>query len=134
MDHPNPTEDELYQYDPNGNRARQQDDPTLIDKPNQIRFDGTFFYEYDRSGNRTSALNLATGELTRYTWDLRHRLVKVETVDLLSSEALSSLSNLYDVFNQQIGRIADPDGNGSQVAEAEHYVHDQDQIALIFDG
>ena len=37
---------------------------------NQLVSDGTFNYSYDHEGNRTVAIEIATGNITRYGWDV----------------------------------------------------------------
>ncbi|MDR2440192.1 MAG: hypothetical protein LBE12_12605 [Planctomycetaceae bacterium] len=60
--------EEKYNYDLNGNRSNYK-----TGKNNQLLHDDENAYEYDNEGNR-----IAKGT-TKYFWDHRNRLVKVET-------------------------------------------------------
>ena len=50
---------------------------------NRIASDGECSYTFDDQGNRTQRSHHTNGEVTDYTWDVRNRLVKVETTDNL---------------------------------------------------
>ncbi len=66
--------DENYSYDDNGNRTN---DGYVTGENNQLLSDGTYNYEYDAEGNRVRRVEIATGEITEYSWDYRNRLVDV---------------------------------------------------------
>jgi hypothetical protein len=68
--------DEQYVYDENGNRINNG---YTVGPNNQLISDGAHTYTYDEEGTRTSKTDIATGEVTEYTWDHRNRLVRVTT-------------------------------------------------------
>jgi RHS repeat-associated protein len=123
-------DDEAYSYDDNGNRVN---DGYEVSENNQLLSDGKFNYSYDKEGNRVSRVEIATGELTKYEWDYRNRLVGVFTKDS-SGNVVERNQYTYDVFDNRIAKSVDADGAGSAVAKEEHFVYDGDEIALTFDG
>jgi YD repeat-containing protein len=66
--------DEAYSYDANGNRTNAG---YQTGTNNRLLSDGVYNYTYDNEGNRTRRTNIATGEVTEYTWDYRNRLTRV---------------------------------------------------------
>ena len=122
-------DNENYSYDDNGNRVG---DGYVTGDNNQLLSDGTYNYEYDAEGNRVRRVEIATGEVTEYSWDYRNRLVDVVTKDA-DGNVISNADYTYDVFDRRIGKSVDADGDG--VAEkVERFVNDGDHIALTFDG
>ncbi|MDR2438883.1 MAG: hypothetical protein LBE12_05895, partial [Planctomycetaceae bacterium] len=95
---------EKYSYDLNGNRSNHQ-----TGKNNQLLHDGESAYEYDNEGNRISK------GATKYFWDHRNRLVKVETPQ-------ESVEYVYDYKNRLVKR--------STSKNSEYFVHDGWQIVL----
>jgi hypothetical protein len=69
-----PQADELYSYDANGNRTSGG---YSTGANNQLRFDGTYTYDYDGEGNRIRRKNVSTGAVTEYAWDHHNRLEPV---------------------------------------------------------
>lgn len=100
---------------------------------NQLLSDGKFNYEYDAEGNRTRRTEIATGEVTEYTWDYRNRLTRVVIKDA-SGNVVKQSDYTYDVFDRRIAKSVDPDGAGSAIATVERFVYNGDHIALTFDG
>lgn len=121
--------DESYSYDENGNRTNAG---YVTGTNNQLLSDGVYDYEYDNEGNRTKQTQIATGEVTEYEWDYRNRLIAVTKVDS-SGNLILRAEYTYDVYNRRIGKSIDVDGDGL-TDEAEGFVYDGDQIALVFDG
>ncbi|MCL2120048.1 MAG: hypothetical protein FWH27_16650, partial [Planctomycetaceae bacterium] len=97
---------ELYKYDANGNRISEKFDNSAN---NHLTSDGTFRYKYDDEGNRVAKTSLATGESTKYVWDHRNRLVRVD----LPKEVVAYT---YDYMNRMTRR------------NDEFFVHDGWQI------
>jgi RHS repeat-associated protein len=119
--------DEAYDYDATGNRT----DHTTGDH-NRLQSDGTYDYQYDSEGNRTRRENIATGEVTEYTWDHRNRLTAVVTKD--SGGAITKqVDYTYDVYDRRITKTVDADGVGAGTATEEHFVYDGEHISLVFD-
>jgi RHS repeat-associated protein len=98
---------EKYKYDLNGNRSNYQ-----TGKNNQLLHNGENAYEYDNEGNR-----IAKGA-TKYFWDHRNRLVKVETPQ-------ETVEYVYDYKNRLVCR--------STSKGSEYFVHDNWQIVLTLD-
>jgi YD repeat-containing protein len=65
---------ETYQFDALGNRNTWSTDP--LDSRRLLN-DGSYQYQYDDEGNLTQKTEIATGNITYYTWDYRNRLTKV---------------------------------------------------------
>lgn len=122
--------DESYSYDNNGNRTTSGYQTGLN---NRLLSDGIYTYEYDNEGNRTRQTEIATGEVTEYTWDYRNRLTAVVTTNS-SGTVLRSAEYTYDVFDNRIAKSVDADGSGAAAAEVERLVYDSGEIALTFDG
>ncbi len=118
--------DESFAYDDNGNRDEAGYD---IGDHNRIASDGTFSYTYDAEGNRTSRVNLTTGDYTLYTWDHRNRLIEVADFDGSNAQTQQVVYK-YDYLNRWIERVVNT-SSGSEVAK---YVYDGDQIVLALDG
>ncbi len=122
---------ELYSYDDNGN-------PTNVGyvtgTNNQLQSDGVLNYAYDAEGNRTKRTNIATGEVTDYTWDHRNRLVRVVTRASEGSAAIRVVTKQYDAQNQWVGQSVDADGDGPGIAADRFFAYHDGQISLQFDG
>jgi RHS repeat-associated protein len=118
---------ENFSYDLNGNRTNTgyQTGPD-----NQLMSNGTFKYTYDKEGNRTSATNIATGDVTSYTWDYRNRLTQVTTKTAAGVVTMQA-TYTYDVFDRRIAKLVTT-GMSSPVTE--RFVYDGAEIALAFDG
>jgi RHS repeat-associated protein len=122
--------DESYSYDANGNRTNSG---YSTGSDNRLLTDGKYNYEYDSEGNRTKRIEIATGEVTQYSWDYRNRLTQV-TVKDVNGNVIKKAEYTYDVYDRRITKSVDPDGDGAQTAQIERFVHDGDNIALVFDG
>jgi len=76
---------------------------------------------------------LATGEVTEYTWDHRNRLIRVTVKD--SAGAVIRESNYtYDAFDKRIRVSVVRDGDGPEVASERWTVHDGANPYADFDG
>lgn len=122
--------DESYTYDANGNRTNSG---YSTGTDNRLLTDGKYNYEYDSEGNRTKRIEIATGEVTQYSWDYRNRLTQV-TVKDVNGNVIKQAEYTYDVYDRRISKSVDPDGDGALNAQIERFVHDGDNIALVFDG
>lgn len=127
--------DESYSYDENGNRIDSSS--TLgsteyeTDEYNRLLSDGTYSYEYDDEGNRTSRTEIATGIVASYEWDHRNRLLSV-TVRDAEDEILQRAAYGNDAFNHRIAKdvfLADGLG-GETLTVAERYLYDGDSVLL----
>ena len=123
-------DDESYSYDDNGNRTNDGYD-TGAD--NRLLTDGKYNYSYDDEGNRTQRVEIATGEVTEYSWDYRNRLTEVVVKDA-DGNVIKTAGYTYDMFDRRIAKEVDPDGDGVATASVERFVYDGDHIALTFDG
>jgi RHS repeat-associated protein len=87
-----------YSYDTNGNRNMAGYQTTA----NELTNDGTYSYTYDNNGNMLTQTNIATGNVTYYTWDYRNRLTEVQVKDS-NGNLLQDEKFTYDVNNNRIG-------------------------------
>jgi RHS repeat-associated protein len=103
---------------------------------NQLLSDGTFTYQYDAEGNRTTRTRISTDPaddyLTEYTWDHRNRLTSV-TLKNNSDEVTGRVEYDYDVFNLMVARREYAD-NGSPPVKSQHFIYDGSQITLVFNN
>lgn len=72
----NPTE--LFEYDAAGNRLFDEQRAYSYNELNQLVEDDEHWYEYDLDGNMTLKVEKATGDSTKFFWDIENRLVRVE--------------------------------------------------------
>jgi RHS repeat-associated protein len=117
---------ETFGYDPNGNPTSAS-----VGDANRILSDGTFDYTYDAEGNRIRRVEIATGTSVEYQWDHRNRLVGTITRDG-AGNVVQTEQIRYDDFGWKIERTLDADGAGPQAANTERFVHDRDQIVMVF--
>jgi RHS repeat-associated protein len=119
--------DESYTYDSNGNSGY------VTGVNNRLLEDSKYRYEYDLVGNRTKRTDKLTGDVTDYGWDIRDRLTGLVVRNALG-DVTKTADYKYDVYNQQIAKTVDADGDGAAVATTERYVYGANQnIDLIFD-
>ncbi|WP_044290863.1 RHS repeat domain-containing protein [Rivularia sp. PCC 7116] len=95
--------------------------------------DGKYNYSYDDEGNRTQRVEIATGEITEYSWDYRNRLTEVVVKDT-NGNVIKTAGYTYDMFDRRIAKEVDADGDGVATASIERFVYDGEHIALTFDG
>ena len=117
---------ELYEYDANGNRKAFE-----TGKNNQLLSDGVFDYKYDDEGNRIEKW-AKTGEMTKYLWDHRNRLVQVimpKGTVMYSYDYLNRMTRRNDDFiihdGWQIVLMLDSKGN---VKERNFWGANQDEL------
>lgn len=78
---------------------------------------------------------MQSGEEQIYSWDHRNRLTQVEAFEAEKpGEVAWRVEYEYDQFDRRSKRTFDPDADGQEPAEVEHYVYDGDHIALIING
>ncbi len=70
---------------------------------NRLLSDGTYHYEYDKSGHMTKRTAISGGAYTVYSWDNRGNLVTV-TDYTSGNSVIQTVTLWYDAFNDLIGR------------------------------
>ncbi|MDR2651928.1 MAG: hypothetical protein LBC68_06390, partial [Prevotellaceae bacterium] len=114
---------EKYNFDLNGNRRTAEiqgkNQTYKTGKYNRLLSDENYRYEYDREGNRISKISIKDGKTTKYTWDNRNRLTKIQT-------PTSEIEYLYDYQNRLVKRTENKNET--------YFVHDNWQIVLKFDN
>jgi len=123
--------DESYSYDLNGNRNLGGYD---TGPNNQVLSDGSFDYAYDGEGNLLTKTEIATGEITAYTYDHRNRLIAVRQFDSAGEDLLHEVTFTYDAFNRRIAKSVDSDGEGVAAAVVTRFVYDGDHVWIDYDG
>jgi RHS repeat-associated protein len=97
-------DDEKYRYDLNGNRQQAQVGSESLSyatgPANQILSDGTFTYTYDGEGNRLTKVRMSDGQVTKYVWDHRNRLVEVQAASR-EGVVMSKYGIGYDALNRK---------------------------------
>jgi RHS repeat-associated protein len=113
---------ERYDFDLNGNRKQAeiqgQKQTYKTSQYNRLLSDENYSYEYDREGNRISK-TAKNGTITKYFWDNRNRLIKVQT-------PTETIEYIYDYLNRLVKRTHDKNET--------LFVHDGWQIILQFDN
>jgi RHS repeat-associated protein len=92
-----------YAYDANGNRTGAA---VRVDADNRVLTDGAFNYAYDNEGNLITKTEIATGNVTIYTYDFRNRLTSVTQRDAHGA-LLHSAQYVYDCFDRRISQTVD---------------------------
>ena len=105
--------DERYDYDSISNRSEyvrnhkryklEYYKNTAGGNSSLVKNDGTYEYKYDKNGNRIA--KVGNGEVWKYTWDLRNRLIKVEMET--NGNKLIEVSYKYDHENNKLTRECD---------------------------
>ncbi|MDR3638705.1 MAG: RHS repeat-associated core domain-containing protein [Isosphaeraceae bacterium] len=121
---------ESYAYDANGNRTGTG---IQTGKNNELLSDGTYNYSYDAEGNLVKKTDIATGAVTRYTWDYHNRLTKVVYLNASGTET-GEVDYTYDVNDELIGESVQTGAPGSQAPVVQRFVYDGTNIALVFNG
>lgn len=134
---------ENYVYNPNGNRsswtAPTASSTSTTVQVNQLREDTTYSYQYDNEGNLikriTKVSGAPTGVTFEYQWDSRNRLARtVKKVSPSATGTIQIVDQLYDAYDQWIGRIVDPDGSaGNLPIQRTYFIHDRGQMVLQVD-
>ena len=123
-------DDEHYEYDANGNRliSHVRDDRRTYStrRANRLSSDGQYRYEYDHVGNITARTELATGNIRRFSYDHRNRLLQI--VDSTSPGTESPTARYdFDVFGRRISRT----NASNQITRS---VFHGDSVWLLADG
>ncbi len=127
-----PSDDEAYVYDENGNRITANGDAYTTGTNNRILSDGTNTYDYDAEGNITRITNIATGDYRDLEWDHRNRLVKVTQFDDTDAEQWR-VEYIYDVYNRLVGRTEFLNASATPAPE-DIFIYDGYQMILKLDG
>ncbi|MBX9716763.1 MAG: hypothetical protein K2X42_09230, partial [Burkholderiaceae bacterium] len=122
--------DQTFGWDANGNPLRAG---VTLGTGNRVLSDEASTYTYDAEGNRTRKTDKATGAYTEYSWDHRNRLVGA-TEFTATGTVTGSQSYRYDDFGWKVAATRDADGAGGQPAVTESYIHDGEDIAMVFNG
>ena len=93
-----PTVAEAFGYDANGNRNTAG---YSTGTGNRLASDGVYSYAYDDEGELVSRTETATGDRTLYKWDVRGRLVEVDSKVGGVTTVLASYA--YDALDRRIG-------------------------------
>jgi RHS repeat-associated protein len=123
--------DETYSYDGNGNRTNTG---YQTGSNNRLLSDGVYNYTYDNEGNRTRRTNIATGEVTDYSWDYHNRLTRVVVRATAGGTITRQADYTYDTLDRRIAKRIDANGAAAGGVSTERYVYDGEHIALVFDG
>ena len=123
---------ESYGYDKNSNRVNLTEDGKSYSyqyyknqkngNTARVKFDGTWYYEYDANGNRTVRAKVlmlddtidTTKEYWNYSWDYHNRLVGVEQHNAPDNAANVKVQYSYDVHNKRISRTSLTNGNDAK--------------------
>ena len=89
---------QAFNYDSAGNRSSSN---IVMGANNRIQSDGTFSYAFDKEGNMIQRTNMATQNVTRYSYDFRNRLTAVRERNATGT-MLSQVRYSYDVFDRRI--------------------------------
>ena len=124
-----PRGDESYKYDANGNRtdSHLHGDGYITGDANRLQSDGTFNYQYDNEGNLVRRIEIATGAIRDYVYDLRNRLTEVNDSDS-QGNSTQVVVFAYDVLNRRIGKRVQQ-GNDDSLTT---FVYDRDDVILDF--
>jgi RHS repeat-associated protein len=121
--HPGSTQgNATYQWDANGN---PQGSGIVIGAMNQVLSDGTFNYAYDNEGNLIQKTEIATGNVTTYTYDYRNRMTDAVTKSA-GGIILQQSHYTYDVFDRRIAVTV----NGQTI----YTVYDRDHAWADYDA
>jgi RHS repeat-associated protein len=123
---------ESYSYDANGNRTGTG---YVVGPNNEILSDGTYTYSYDAEGNCTERVNIVTGAVVDYTWDLRNRLVEVTDRSSIGGAITEQIDLSYDAENRWTGETVTTFASGNPASvHVTDFAYDGQQIALQFDA
>jgi RHS repeat-associated protein len=115
-------ENEVYKYDTNGNRLNAeiqgQNQSYKTGEYNRLLSNNHDRFEYDAEGNRVSKTS-NNGGVTKYSWDNRNRLVKVET-------PTNTVEYIYDYQNRLVKR--------TEKSSEMNFIHDGWQIVRQFEN
>ncbi|GAB6184542.1 RHS repeat-associated core domain-containing protein [Thermopirellula anaerolimosa] len=132
--------DESYQYDANGNRVIANGSTYTTGPNNQLLSDGTYRYQYDAEGNRTyrfidanesGQLDAGDTDITKYNWDHRNRLYKVQHQASYGAAVDWVIRYSYDHENRLVRRRMDANGDGDY-EQKRVFAYDGNQVVLDF--
>jgi RHS repeat-associated protein len=147
-----PTNDEAFVFDDNGNREsaargpsstgeswtyekdphnRQSSAVAMTGPTNNRTAVYDYDYDDDDEGNRTFKEDSVSGVREEYAWDHRNRLVSV-TFKNSSGTVTKLVEYQYDVNNLRIAKTVDTDGAGSGTAVETRYVYDGQNVVFAF--
>ena len=132
---------ESYTYDDNGDRVDSSSPSSstaaacTTGTGNELLWDGTYSYQYDRDGNLMMKTLGTSGATVRYTWDNRGRLVQVADYSNLAfaegqQHATEVIQYTYDYLNRRIEETTTASGTTTY----DHLVYDGSQPLLEFSG
>jgi RHS repeat-associated protein len=114
-------DDEAYRYDLNGNRQEAQvgGQPFFYTTgpANRMLSDGAYTYTYDGEGNRKTKVRISDGQVTKYVWDHRNRLVEIQNSSR-EGVVIREYASGYDALNRKTIETSD---SGEEVRT----IHDQ---------
>ena len=127
-----PTSNTSLSYDANGNRTSGSD----VSSTNRLLFDGTYYYQYYKSGDlrakyksTTKGLDSTATDITTYEWDDRHELNVVNHFTTYANYTATpqpvsdwEVDYAYDAFGRMVSR--------STGSSAQHYIYDGQNMAL----
>jgi RHS repeat-associated protein len=115
---------EIYNFDLIGNRQTAEiqgkNQTYKLGNDTRLLSDANDRYEYDREGNRIPKTSIKDGSTTKYTWDNRNRLIKIQT-------PTNEIEYLYDYQNRLVKRTE------NKTAQ-QYFIHDNWQIVIQFDN
>lgn len=114
--------DENSQCDENGNRVGGGN---VVGSNNRLTSDGVYNYSYDDEGNLVTKTRIATGEVTEYSYDHRHRLTDV-VIKSAGGIILHEIHHIYDVMDRRIATTTD--------GQTSYHVYDGDHVWADFDA
>lgn len=120
-----------YTYDAAGNRIGGS---YLVDAGNQIVQDACCNYLYDAEGNLVERTERASGDVTRFTFDHRNRLM--EATRQSGGAVVQVVAFEYDALDRRISVAVDADGDGPLSLARTAFVHDGEHLwaELASDG
>ncbi len=129
-----PSLDEGYVFDANGNRQSATTDATTAGSSsganNMLITDGTYTYQYDAEGNRIEETSIATGAYTTYAYDFLQQLTTVTSYT--SAGAVTQTVNYtYDAQGRQISETVSVAGGATTTTK---FIYDGENIVATLDG
>ena len=120
--------DENYTYDDNGNRTNAG---YVTGDNNRLLSDGIYNYEYDNEGNMITRTEIATGNIRRFEWDYRNRLIAVTDEDSVGI-LIQRVEFTYDAFDQRIAKSVDADPEDGVEPPVTYFVYNGEDVLLEF--
>ncbi len=120
--------DENYTYDENGNRTNAG---YITGDNNRLLSDGIYNYEYDNEGNMITRTEIATGNIRRFEWDYRNRLIVVTDEDSLGT-LIQKVEFIYDALDHRIAKSVDADPEDGIDPAVTYFVYDGINVLLEF--